>query len=228
MTGSQRAARSVYVYSDETGQQSRGAWLVVAAVVITGHRKQIERQLEHIEQRSGKRLDDWYICRPKPRRRYLHESLAIDGLASGIHFRVYERIEPVDYHGYCIATVLDVADLFEPVSTATFIPEGFTRFTRDRLERAARRRFHRVQVWSSGFYGCSIVRFADAVAGLIGEDLFRAGSKKHFPELVSSSFVELKNETPRLYVDEHTRGVSLAALTAASSAVRATKPPGRM
>jgi hypothetical protein len=95
---------------------------------------------------------------------------------------------------------LDVADLFQPVSIATFMPEGFTRSTRDRLEHAPRRRFDRAKVWSGGFHGCSIVRFADAVAGLIGEDLFRAGSKKHFPELVSSSFVELKNETPRLRV----------------------------
>jgi hypothetical protein len=91
---------------------------------------------------------------------------------------------------------LDVADLFQPVSTATFTPEGFTRSTRDRLERAARRRFDRVRVWSDGFYGCSIVGLADAVAGLIGEDLFRAGSKKHFPELVSSLFVDLEKRNP--------------------------------
>lgn len=200
MTGSHRAARSVYVYSDETGQQSRGKWLVVVAVVITDHRKQIERQLEDVESKSGKELDDWHVCRPKPLRRYLSQALAIDRLASAVHFRVYERVEPVDYHGYGIMTVLDVADLFQPVSMATFIPEGFTRSTRDRLERAARSRFHRATVWSGGFYGCSIVRFADAVVGLIGEDRFRASSNKHFPELVSSSFVELKNETPRLRV----------------------------
>jgi hypothetical protein len=106
----------------------------------------------------------------------------------------------VDYHGYGIATALDVADLFQPVSTVTSVPEGFTRSTRERLESAARRRFKRARVWSDGFHGCSIVRFADAVAGRIGEHLFRAGSKKDFPDLVSSSFVELKNETPRLRV----------------------------
>jgi hypothetical protein len=198
MTGSQRAARSVYVYSDETGQQSRGAWLVVAAVAITEHRVAIERQLEIVEGRTNKNHLDWYRCDGKRVRRYLEEALAIEGLDRCVHFRAYERIEPVDYHGYGIATVLDVVDLLQPVSTATFIPEGFTRATRDRLKREARRRFRRVRVYSDGFHGCSIVRFADAVAGLIGEHLFRPGSKRHFPELVSSSFVELKNETPRL------------------------------
>jgi hypothetical protein len=200
MTGSQRAARSVYVYSDETGQQSRGAWLVVAAVAITDHRKAIERQLEEIERRSAKNHLDWYRCDGRRVRRYLEEALAIDGLDRAVHFRVYEHIEPVDYHGYGIATALDVADLFQPVSTVTFVPEGFTRATRERLESAARRRFRRPRVWSDGFHGCSIVRLADAAAGLIGEHLFRPGSKRHFPDLVSSSFVELKNETPRLRV----------------------------
>jgi hypothetical protein len=198
MTGSQRAARSVYVYSDETGQQSRGAWLVVAAVVITEHRKEIERQLEGIEYRTDKRHLDWYRCDARRVRRYLEEALAIDGLNRTVHFRAYEHIEPADYHGYGIATVLDVANLLQPLSAATFVPEGFTRPTRERLERAARGRFKRAKVWSSGFHGCSIVRFADAVAGLIGEHRFRAGSKRHFPELVSPYFVELKNETPRL------------------------------
>lgn len=196
MTGSHRAARSVYVYSDETGQQSRGAWLVVAAIAITDDRKQIERQLQEIERRSGKALDDWHISRPKTLRRYFDEALAIERLARAIHFRVYERIEPVDYHGYGIATILDVADLFQPVSIATFIPEGFNRSTRDRLERVARSRFDRAKVWSGGFYGCSIVRLADAVAGLIGENRFRTGSKKHFPEFASALFIELKTKPP--------------------------------
>jgi hypothetical protein len=199
MAGSQRAARSVYVYSDETGQQSRGRWLVVAAVAITEHRKAIERQLEEIERRSEKRLDDWHICKPRNLRRYLNEALAIERLASAVHFRVYERIKPVDYHGYCIETIVDVAELFRPVS-AVLVPEGFPRSTRDRLEVVARRRFDRTEVWSGSFRGCSLIRFADAVVGLIGQDRFRIGSPKHFPELVSPSFVELKNETPRLRV----------------------------
>jgi hypothetical protein len=197
MTGSHRAARSVYVYSDETGQQSRGVWLVVAAVVITEHRKQIERQLEDIERRSEKRLDDWHFCKPKHLRRYLEAALAIDGLASAVHFRVYERVKPADYQGCCIETILDAAERFHPVS-AVFMPEGSPRPARDRLERAARERFDRAEVWSGKFRGCSLVRFADAVVGLIGQDRFRTGSPKHFPELVNPSFVDLKNETPRL------------------------------
>jgi hypothetical protein len=197
MIGSQRASRSVYVYSDETGQQSRGRWLVVAAVVITEHRIAIERQLEDIERRTEKNFDDWHLCKPKHLRRYLNEALAIDGLPRSVHFRVYERIEPTDYHGYGIETILDAAGLFQPVS-AVFVPEGFPRQTRDRLLNAARQRFDRADVWSGGFRGCSLVRFADAVVGLIGQDRFRPESPKYFPELVSPYFVELKNETPRL------------------------------
>jgi hypothetical protein len=228
MTGSQRAARSVYVYSDETGQQSRGAWLVVAAVAITEHRKAIERQLEDIERNSKKKHNDWYRCDSKRLRRYLEGALAIDELARAVHFRVYERLVSSDYHGYGIATALDVADLYRPVSNVVFVPEGFTRSTRDRLESEARKRFARTEVWPGNFDRSAFVRFADAVAGLIGQDRFSTGSRKYFPDLVSPSFVELKNETPRLYVDEHTRGASLATVPAASSAVRTTKPPGRM
>lgn len=195
MTGSHRAARSVYVYSDETGQQSRGAWLVVAAVVITEHRKQIERELEDIERRSGKELDDWHCCKPKHLRRYLDAALSIDGLASAVHFRVYERIRPADYLGRSIETVLDSADVFDPVSVV-FIPEGFPRRSRERLESEARERFDRAEVWSGKFRGCSLVRFADAVAGLIGQDRFKKGSPKHFPDLVNPFFVELDKRNP--------------------------------
>jgi hypothetical protein len=80
MTGSYRAARSVYVYSDETGQQSRGAWLVVAAVAITEHRKAVEHRLELVERRADKNHVDWYRSDAKRVRRYLEEALAIDGL----------------------------------------------------------------------------------------------------------------------------------------------------
>jgi hypothetical protein len=197
MTGSPRSARSVYVYSDETGQQSRGAWLVVAAVAITEHRKAIERQLEEVERRTEKKHHDWYTCEPKRLRHYLERALAIDKLARAVHFRVYRRLVPGDYQGYGIATALDVAELFQPVSSAVFVPEGFTRATRDRLESEARKRFARAEVWSGNFDGSALVRFADAVAGLIGQETFRTGSRKHFPDLMSSSFVELKNETPR-------------------------------
>lgn len=200
MTGSQRAARSVYVYSDETGQQSHGAWLVVAAVAITEHRNAIERQLEEIERRTEKDHQDSYACEPRRLRRYLEEALAIDKLTRAVHFRAYEHIGPGDYQGYGIATAMDVADLFQPVSPAVFVPEGFTRAMRDRFETKARKRFARTEVWSGNFDGCSLVRFADAVAGLIGRDRFKPRSRKNFPDLVSASFVELKNETPRLRV----------------------------
>jgi hypothetical protein len=196
MTGSHRAARSVYVYSDETGQQSRGAWLVVAAVAITEHRHAIERQLEEIERRTEKKHQDSYACEPKRLRRYLEEALAIETLTRAVHFRVYEHIGRGDYQGYGIATALDVADLFQPVSTAVFVPEGFTNATRERLETKARKRFARTEVWSGNFDGCSLVRFADAVAGLIGRDRFKPGSRKNFPDLVSPSFVELKKAKP--------------------------------
>jgi hypothetical protein len=196
MTASQRSARSVYVYSDETGQQSRGAWLVVAVVAITEHRNAIERQLEEIERRTEKNNQDSYACEPKRLRRYLEEALAIDRLTRAVHFRVYEHIARRDYQGYGIATALDVADLFQPVSTAVFVPEGFTSAMRERLETKARTRFARTEVWSGNFDGCSLVRFADAVAGLIGRDRFKPGSRKNFPDLVSPSFVELKKRNP--------------------------------
>lgn len=201
MSATNQRPRSVYLYSDETGQQSGGRWLVVVAVSITADRKAIERRLREIEVASEKQQEDWHSCSPKRLRRYLQGALRVEGLPAAVHYRVYENIEPSDYQRYGIDTVLDVADLHRPLANAVFVPEGFTRHTRERLQRAARKRLGHSEVWSSGFKGCSIVRLADALAGLVAQNKFAAGGRKDFPDLVHPSFVHLKNETPRTQLE---------------------------
>lgn len=196
MTVTLRRPGTAYIYSDETGQQSRGKWLIVVAVVATERRRVIEHQLEVIEDISEKRLDDWHGCNPKRLRRYFERALGVRELADAIYYRAYQAISPSDYHGYAIETVIDIANTLQPSSSVIFVPEGFTRFNRRRLENEARSRVGRCEVWAGGFRGSSIVRLADALAGLIGQHRFNPGSRKHFPELISDWFVELKTKPP--------------------------------
>jgi hypothetical protein len=196
MTAAPKRPRTAYIYSDETGQHSHGQWLIIVAIVATERRRLIERQLEVIEEISKKQFADWHRCHPRRLGHYLEQALKVPELVGGIYYRVYERISPADYHGYTIETVVDIAKMVRPSLSAIFVPEGFTRFQRCRLETEARRRVGRSEVWAGGFRGSSIVRLTDALAGLIAHDRFSPGSRKHFPELVADWFVELKDETP--------------------------------
>lgn len=186
---------TVFVYSDETGQQTHGRYLVVAMVAITGYRQAIEAALETIEARSDKKRDDWRSCNPRRLRQYLTAALDVSQLKGCVYYRVLKAIEPRNYHLQVAQTVLDVAHRFEPTK-AVFIPEGFPRDARRKLQLAGRNQFASCEVWSSGFKGSATVRLTDALAGLIAQSRFAPGSRKDFPELNYDWFQEVQKKPP--------------------------------
>lgn len=164
---------------------------MVAAVALTGYRRLVEAKLEKVEQVTGKGRDDWRGCNPKRLHRYLAAALEMAELKGCVYFRAYEGIAPSGYQEKTAAAALDVAQMFAPAQNVIFVPEGFTRDARKRLHLAGKSRFGACDVWSGGFDGCSTVRLTDALAGLIGQERFNRGSRKHFPDLCHDWFKQV-------------------------------------
>ncbi len=52
--------QKLYVYVDESGQDTGGVFFVVVAVVIADHRESINKKLIDIEKISTKRITKWH------------------------------------------------------------------------------------------------------------------------------------------------------------------------
>jgi hypothetical protein len=175
---------SVHLYSDETGQHTRGRFFIVAGVALSAYRQKIRTDLLRIEAESGKELRDWHKASTQRLRAYLTAALAMPELHGRIFFRVHERIAPSDYWPRTIDTLLAAATAFrhgtEPV---TVVHEGFTRGTRKKLARELK--VHgRFDVWPGVFEMRPEIRLADALAGLIAQVKFPRGAKEVCTDLL--------------------------------------------
>lgn len=63
--------KKLYVYVDESGQDTTGTLFVVGVVVLEEERDAVLRELERIEQESGKRNAKWQKARPHFRESYM-------------------------------------------------------------------------------------------------------------------------------------------------------------
>lgn len=175
---------SVHIYSDETGQQTRGRFFIVAGIALSAYRQKIRTDLLRIEAESGKELMDCHKTSPRRLRAYLAAALAMPELRGRIFFRVHERIDPSDYWPRTIDTLLAAAEVFRHgTQTVTIVHEGFTRGTRKKLARELKGH-GRFDVWPGFFEIRPEIRLADALAGLIVQAKFPRGAKAACTDLL--------------------------------------------
>jgi hypothetical protein len=188
-SGTKTPSKPVFVYSDDTGQQTTGRHFVFCGIAITQYRRLIEEQLKAIEEKSEKRLDDWASCNPKRLRNYLELAIGLEGLHGTVFYRRRENIGAGAYEAHAIDAAIAVAVAHEPTSNRTFIPEGMPAGARTRLKVKARSfPGGSVEVWSGGFDKTPIVRLADSLAGLVAQPVVNPGGRKDFPDLIQDWF----------------------------------------
>lgn len=61
---------SLYAYIDESGQDTEGRFFVVGILVVGEVRASLQKQIETIEQQSGKDVAKWHKARPDSRKKY--------------------------------------------------------------------------------------------------------------------------------------------------------------
>ncbi len=84
-------SRKLYLYVDESGQDTFGRVFIVAVLVTSAARAELERKLLNLEVRSGKGKTKWTKSRPAARTRYVQGLLEISELARAIFlFRYFD------------------------------------------------------------------------------------------------------------------------------------------
>lgn len=63
--------QKLYAYVDESGQDTEGRFFVVGIIVTEENRDRVTKELETIEQDSGKNNIKWHSARPHYREKYL-------------------------------------------------------------------------------------------------------------------------------------------------------------
>jgi hypothetical protein len=69
--------QKLYVYVDETGQDTLGDLFIVSVVITEGDREALEEQLREIEIHSGKGRRKWMKTRPQQRAAFMREVLKL-------------------------------------------------------------------------------------------------------------------------------------------------------
>jgi hypothetical protein len=115
--------QKLYCYIDETGQDTRGDFFLVAAVITGSDRDEILPTLERIEQVSGKGKVKWIRSRDTVRRLYLESVLASSIFSGHLLYAIYRNT--IEYPR-CLAetTSRAVARFAEPDYKATIIVDG--------------------------------------------------------------------------------------------------------
>lgn len=160
--------QKLYCYVDETGQDTKGAFFLVVVLITSKETvSDLEKQLEQIEQESGKRTLKWQKARPNRRQAYLERLLRLEELKEGIFYGAFTNT--TDY------TALTAKVLIQGIQAKSTPPYKATIFI-DGLNDAERARVRRFLKEAQIPYrlirglrdeNSSLIRLCDAIAGLL-------------------------------------------------------------
>lgn len=180
----------VCFYADDSGQQSRGRFLVVAGVAVSDHRANLKTALERVESESDKRLRDWHSTTPNRRIKYLDLACAVPELRGRIFYRICAN-SPASQHSRVRADSIQAAiHVFANKNRRAIHYEGLTRSNRDSLFYELRRRGLRSEVRAAPFSTYPEVRLADSLAAMIAKVHFSTDGPD-YAHLMRDWFVEL-------------------------------------
>lgn len=159
--------QKLYAYVDESGQDTKGAFFLVAVVVTGVERDTLRRQLAEIERASGKRERKWSKAPRDERARYLERIISVPELNRRLFYSSYRGAQTyVDLTILSTAKALNAAahGLFE----ATIFVDGLARTERHRFAAGLRKlRIAVRKVRGARDESDEFVRLADAIAGFV-------------------------------------------------------------
>jgi hypothetical protein len=165
------APLKLYVYADETGQDTEGRLFIMVAIVVGDQRDAWMHRLEKIETDSGKGERKWIKTRPRERQTYLDQVLKSEQFPGRAYFQVFG--EGKDYPlrtALVIAQALNLyrAELHLDAYEATVVIDGLSR--QEALIAGATLR--KIGVRTRKVRGArdesnALIRLADALAGML-------------------------------------------------------------
>ena len=84
-----RSRKKLYVYVDESGQDSKGLIFVVGVLIIEKDREVILKKLEEIEKATGKGIAKWHKSRHEFRQKYIEQIRDSGNFRKTLFFEVF-------------------------------------------------------------------------------------------------------------------------------------------
>lgn len=162
------SAIKLYCYVDETGQDTKGSLFLVAIVI-----KEItdlfilEKKLEEIEKKTGKKLSKWKKTRQVIKKEYLKALIQVKDLKNSIYYSVYS--DSKEYSKLTALTIAKTVLAKENKSyTVTIIIDGLN----NREREIVRNELKKLKIKYRKIRGLkdeqsAFLRLADAMAGFL-------------------------------------------------------------
>lgn len=163
--------QKLFVYVDETGQDTEGKLFLVSVVLTSSERENLRARLRKIEKESGKTFRKWTKATSKQRTKYIKTVIADKDFVGKLFYSKYQ-----DTRAYVDLTILTTA---KTVLAKARFPYQATVFI-DGLKRSERQRFatglRKLKVKVNKVRGIrdesdEFIRLADAVAGFVRDSL---------------------------------------------------------
>jgi hypothetical protein len=163
--------QKLYCYVDESGQDTKGKFFIVAVVIACdiASRSELEKQLANLEMRVRKKTD-WRHTRSQTRVAYFEEVMRLEALKGMIFYSLFR-----DTQDYDQLTSQSIIKAVQAVTTQTVkvtvsVEGQLNEVKKRRLAkalRAARVRYDTVR--GQRFGSSALIRLADACAGFISD-----------------------------------------------------------
>lgn len=167
--------QKLYCYVDETGQDTQGAFFLVAVVITSEEREKLRERLRAIEKETGKGALKWFKTKLEQKKVYMERLISTNPLRGPVFYSRYAHT--TEYIPLTIQTVAKaIIAKAEKDYEATIFIDGLSRPERRKFGPGLRKigiRAHKVRGLRDE--SDEFIRLADAVAGFV-RDYFE-GSK---------------------------------------------------
>jgi hypothetical protein len=164
----EKKRQKTYAYVDESGQDTDGKFFIVGVVVTEENRDAVLKELEAIEEESGKRNIKWHSARPQHREKYMTLVGRSPLLKSQAFFDTFANTKQyIELSSF--ATALAILRKAEENYSASIFVDGFNKRELEKFEqglkelRIKKRKLRGVRRDENN----ALIRFADAVCGLV-------------------------------------------------------------
>lgn len=159
--------QKLYCYVDETGQDTGGEFFLVSIVILEDSREELFRELESIEDASGRQKRKWTRSTPKQKVSYIRKVLRQPLLSGALYYSAHKETR-----AYVALSILSVAKAIHAhISNpyiATIVVDGLQQTEARRFARGLRDlRVHARTVKGADDKSEIFIRLADALAGFI-------------------------------------------------------------
>lgn len=163
--------QKLYCYVDESGQDTKGKIFLVSVVILEKDRELFKKNLEEIEEKSGKKRRKWYKTNNERRLNYIQKIIKSDFLKGKIFYSKYENTK-----SYVDLTILTAAKAIlkkaKDSYKTTILVDGLRKTERYYFASGLRKLKIKVRkVRGVRDENDPFIRLADAIAGFIRDSL---------------------------------------------------------